>query len=108
MTIHQLDDYREGEYLFAALAMCLSCQKRWVAGVPAETSLFKLECPACHVQDSFASILPSEYLTNFGVGSKAEVDPEIDSDDYDPTPWCAQCGAMRARNCNCGPIAENN
>jgi hypothetical protein len=25
----------------------------------------------------------------------------------DPTPWCSACGAMRANNCECGPIAEN-
>lgn len=54
-------------YLFAALAMCLSCQYRWVAGVPKDTSLFKLECPSCHEQNSFASVLPSEYLGKFGV-----------------------------------------
>jgi hypothetical protein len=67
MTIHNLDDYRQDEYLFTALAMCLECQKRWVAGVPKETSLFRLECPECHKQNSFASILPSEYLSEFGV-----------------------------------------
>jgi hypothetical protein len=52
-------------FLFSALAMCLDCKKRWVAGVPAETSLFMLECPECHEQNSFASILPSEYLGEF-------------------------------------------
>lgn len=74
-----LDDFRSGEYLFAALAVCMSekwsafgeykgmCLHRWVAGVPKETSLFRLECPSCKCQDSFASILPSEYLSNFGV-----------------------------------------
>jgi hypothetical protein len=29
------------------------------------------------------------------------------SDDYDPTPFCLACGSMRARDCHCGPIAEN-
>jgi hypothetical protein len=28
--------------------------------------------------------------------------------DYDPTPYCSYCGAMSSRNCDCGPIAENN
>jgi hypothetical protein len=28
-------------------------------------------------------------------------------DDYDPTPYCAGCGAMNASGCDCGPIAEN-
>lgn len=22
--------------------------------------------------------------------------------DYDPTPWCSGCGAMRKRDCHCG------
>ncbi len=28
--------------------------------------------------------------------------------DYDPTPWCAGCGAMRKSECDCGPLAEND
>lgn len=79
MKVFDIDDYRKGEYLFAALAICMSekwdafgvyqgmCGQRWIVGVTKETSLFKLECPSCHVQDSFASILPSEYLGEFGV-----------------------------------------
>ena len=27
--------------------------------------------------------------------------------DYDPTPWCSGCGAMKRKDCHCGPIAEN-
>lgn len=67
--IFNLDDYRKGAYLFTVLAMCCAhpCNFRWVAGVPKETSLFRLECPNCHAQDSFASILPGEYLHEFGV-----------------------------------------
>lgn len=63
----ELDDFRTKEYLFCALAMCMSCLHRWVAGIPAETSLFGLECPLCGEEDSFASVLPSEYLHKFGV-----------------------------------------
>lgn len=33
--------------------------------------------------------------------------PERDPD-YDPTPWCSGCGAMKASHCACGPIAEND
>lgn len=29
-------------------------------------------------------------------------------EDIDPTPWCAGCGAMKQKDCDCGPIAENN
>lgn len=77
--IYDIEDYREGEFLFAALAMCMNveyddiefdtstCGYRWVAGVPKDTSLFKLECPRCGAQNSFASVLPSEYLSEFGV-----------------------------------------
>lgn len=70
-NIHNIEDYREGEFLFAALAMCVEqvagevCFHRWIAGVPKDTSLFRLECPGCGAQNSFASILPSEYLGEF-------------------------------------------
>jgi hypothetical protein len=26
----------------------------------------------------------------------------------DNTPWCHQCGALRPKQCNCGPRAEND
>jgi hypothetical protein len=26
----------------------------------------------------------------------------------DPTPYCHMCGAKSAKNCDCGPIADNN
>jgi hypothetical protein len=29
-------------------------------------------------------------------------------EDYDPTPWCSGCGAMKRAQCDCGPIAEND
>jgi hypothetical protein len=29
-------------------------------------------------------------------------------DNYDPSPWCHQCGAMTRSQCDCGPIADNN
>jgi heme/copper-type cytochrome/quinol oxidase subunit 2 len=28
--------------------------------------------------------------------------------DNDPTPWCHGCGAMKQRDCDCGPIADND
>lgn len=28
-------------------------------------------------------------------------------EEYDPTPYCSGCGAMRKRQCDCGPIADN-
>ena len=40
-------------------------------------------------------------------GSPDEPNPK-DDPDYDPTPWCTGCGAMRASRCHCGPIADNN
>lgn len=81
MDLINLDDYREGEYLFAALAMCMAwrypyeeseelCLNRWVAGVPKDTSLFRLQCPKCGGQNSFATVLPSEYMENFGIQKK--------------------------------------
>lgn len=32
---------------------------------------------------------------------------ELVDGDYDPTPWCNACGAMRQQDCDCGPIADN-
>jgi hypothetical protein len=29
-------------------------------------------------------------------------------ENYDPTPWCSGCGAMKQSACKCGPIAEND
>jgi len=46
---------------FNVLAMCLKCKHRWVGNVMPETSLFKLECPKCGKQDSFASFMPADY-----------------------------------------------
>ena len=34
--------------------------------------------------------------------------PCPDPGDYDPTPWCAQCGAMERARCKCGPRADND
>lgn len=28
-------------------------------------------------------------------------------DNYDPSPYCSQCGAMKQISCKCGPIADN-
>lgn len=28
--------------------------------------------------------------------------------DYDPSPWCQYCGAMKRADCHCGPIADNH
>lgn len=31
-----------------------------------------------------------------------------DALDEDPTPWCSACGAKLAKDCKCGPIADND
>jgi hypothetical protein len=67
MKIYNIDDYREGEFLFGVLAMCLHCNERWVDGAKKDQSLFKLDCPNCGERNSFASIVPAEYLKEFGV-----------------------------------------
>jgi hypothetical protein len=51
-----------GVRMYAVAAMCLICNRRWLGKVTPTTSLFKLECPDCGAQDSFASMLPDEYL----------------------------------------------
>ena len=35
-------------------------------------------------------------------------EPEAPQEDHDPTPYCLHCGAMRASQCKCGPIPEND
>lgn len=47
---------------FAVLAMCLDCENRWIGIVNHDTPLFELECGGCHHRNSFASVLPDEYL----------------------------------------------
>jgi hypothetical protein len=47
---------------FMLAAMCLACNKRWIALVIAKTSLFHLECPECHAENSFATFMPQAYL----------------------------------------------
>jgi hypothetical protein len=33
---------------------------------------------------------------------------EDDLDEYDPTPWCTYCRAMKSVDCKCGPLADND
>jgi Zn ribbon nucleic-acid-binding protein len=47
---------------FAAAAMCLRCNHRWFGLMTKETNIFKLECPSCEYTESFATLLPPEYL----------------------------------------------
>lgn len=44
-----------------------------------------------------------------GAGCRSAVDTFRATGDpnYDPTPYCSGCGAMRKSDCNCGPLAEN-
>jgi hypothetical protein len=30
------------------------------------------------------------------------------AENYDPTPWCIQCGARVKEDCGCPPIADND
>lgn len=61
-----LNDRRDdNKKYFTALALCLACNHRWIASVLSRTSLFKLQCPICMVQDSFASLLTDDYKTDF-------------------------------------------
>lgn len=57
----QIEDHKPH---IVAKALCLGgvptgygvfpCFKQWIATCPADTPLTKLECPACHAQNSFA------------------------------------------------------
>jgi hypothetical protein len=46
----------------------------------------------------------AEHCTTFPMGEECLKCIDV----YDPTPWCAGCGAMKRKDCDCGPIAENN
>lgn len=58
---------------FNVIIMCLPCSHRWVGMVECQTSLFRLECPDCGAQDSFASFIPDEYLEDFSLNN-----PEVE------------------------------
>jgi len=50
---------------YTVAAVCVRCFHRWIGSVLARTSLFGLECPECHMQESFASFLPEGYMEEF-------------------------------------------
>ncbi len=50
---------------FNVLAVCFGCLNRWIGTVEAKVALHRLECPTCGAFDSFASILPHDYLEAF-------------------------------------------
>ena len=52
----------DGKLWFASFALCLLCKSTWIAHHTADTPLNSLECPICFKQDSFASVLPDEYV----------------------------------------------
>lgn len=45
-----------------AAVLCTDCTTRWIGNFTVDTPLFKLECPGCGGTESFASILPDDYL----------------------------------------------
>ena len=47
---------------FDCACMCLGCNFRWLGMVPITAPLFKLQCPQCLIQDSFAVPLPMDYV----------------------------------------------
>ena len=62
-----LEDYKTSkEPHFSALVFCIGCGHKWIGTVPQSVNLFKLECSGCGTQNSFASILPTEYLNKPG------------------------------------------
>lgn len=63
VSISELKQRREDrEPHFNVWAMCLPCSHRWIGTVHYKTSLFSLLCPECGSEESFASIIPNEYL----------------------------------------------
>lgn len=66
-------------------------------------------CKWCHGSGSYCeqgATLAHRCEDCNGTG-KVQDEPEEETDDEDPTPWCAYCHAMHSKDCHCGPIAEN-
>lgn len=71
MSEATIEDINKNKPHFVMMAVCLNpiwkanflipCHNRWVAVVPARTNTLQLECPACHGQDSFATIIPPSF-----------------------------------------------
>jgi hypothetical protein len=59
MDVINLDDRRP---YISWFALCLECKHRWIASVLIKTSIFKLECPECGAQNSFASVIPENLI----------------------------------------------
>lgn len=62
---------RDNEPHFNVHAICLMCKHKWIGVVHYATSLFTLECSKCKACDSFASIIPDEYLVANGVDDQS-------------------------------------
>lgn len=78
-NIIDLDDHRAGCY-YSFWAMCLPCSHRWIAIVTIEVSIFKLTCPKCEAQESFASPIPQNYTEHLNEWAKAKNKKGEDSD----------------------------
>lgn len=66
-------------------------------------------CPICDADGPAMSL--QAYLNGGGgkcpdCGTPRTLVPHEDPN-YDPTPWCSGCGAMKKKDCHCGPLAEN-
>lgn len=50
---------------FVAMCLCLECHGTWMGCFNIKMSLFKLRCPHCQKQRSFASVIPREFMAAF-------------------------------------------
>lgn len=64
---YRLEEKMAKEPHFVLAIICLGCTNRWIGLVHKDANGFELECPACREQNSFYSVLPSNYLvTTYG------------------------------------------
>ncbi len=52
--------------------------------------------------------MTNETFPEYGDVARQALEQAREDEDYDPTPWCSGCGAMRRKDCHCGPIAAND
>jgi hypothetical protein len=85
--------------------LCKDCKHRDDAGYCGNNNLQE----GTYYQDTEAA--KAMLLYSYDEGGSFWVGPDfgcVHWEDKDPTPWCIGCGAMKKKDCHCGPLADND